>query len=378
MARITLVSRNFPPLTGGMERLVHEVYRKLLCNHEVALLGPSGCEAFVDSARGVRATTISPTPIFLLFTFLKGFYLHLTSGHPDIVIGGSGLVGPVVVLLAKLSGAKSVLLLHGLDIVADSRLYQWIFVPFLKRADSVVCNSRNTARLAIKKGVDELSIVIINPGVDLTGESISHRDAKQSLGLEGKTILLSIGRLIPRKGLAEFISASFADLATDDAEIVLLIAGSEASDAINRSGLDVLSDIEAAIASHGLAEQVQLLGHVDDDEIPALYAAADVFVFPLVETRGDVEGFGMVAVEAAAHGTPTVAFDCGGVSDAVVDGINGFLVPPGSYSKFSAAVVRLIHEDMRSSAREFASRFSWNDYGVKMNACIEKVLSEVP
>ena len=374
MARITFITRNFPPLTGGMERLAHQLYRKLADRHELALVGPAGAENFIESGSDVRTSMISPTPLFLLLSFFKGLFLHV-SRRPDLIIGGSGLVGPVVILLAKISGAKSILLVHGLDIVADSRLYQWFFVPFLKRADLVVCNSRNTARLVTESGVDDDNIEIINPGVDIKGGSISHVDAKQTLKLDEKTVLLSIGRLIPRKGLALFVANSLTQLAADDPNIVLLIAGSEPSSALNRSGHSVLKEIQEAVEKHELGAQVQLLGHVDEDVIPALYAAADVFVFPLVETRGDVEGFGMVAVEAAAHGTPTVAFNCGGVADAVSDGESGYLVRAGDYAEFSAAVSRAARGELRDSSKEFASRFSWDNYGARANACIEKALN---
>jgi phosphatidylinositol alpha-1,6-mannosyltransferase len=372
MARITLVTRNFPPMTGGMERLVHELYRSLARNHEVSLLGPAGSEEYVEPTANVRSTAVSPTGVFLLLTLFKGLLQCRSNNRPDIVIGGSGLVGQVVVFLAKFTGAKTILLVHGLDIIADSRLYQWLFVPFLKRVDLVICNSKNTARLAIASGVDEQDIAIVNPGVDTRNLPISHQEAKRSLALDSKTMLLSVGRLIPRKGLAEFIAESFANLA--DPNLVFFIAGTEPSGALNKSGTSVLADIENAISAHGLAGQVQLLGHVSDDEISTLYAAADVFVFPLVETPWDVEGFGMVAIEAASHGTPTVAFDCGGVGDAIIDGKNGILINPGNYTKFSEAILHLLQEGSRDSARDFASHFSWGNYGTQIQSCIEKVL----
>jgi len=374
MARITLVTRNFPPMTGGMERLVHELYRSLARNHEVSLLGPAGSEEYLEPTANVRSTAVSPTGVFLLLTLFKGLLLRRSNNRPDLVIGGSGLVGPVVVFLAKFAGAKTILLVHGLDIIADSRLYQWLFVPFLKRVDLVICNSKNTARLAIASGVDEQDIAVVNPGVETQHRPISHQEAKRSLALDSKTMLLSVGRLIPRKGLAEFIAESFANLAAEDPNLVFFIAGTEPSGALNKSGTSVLADIENAISAHGLAGQVQLLGHVSDDEISTLYAAADVFVFPLVETRGDVEGFGMVAIEAASHGTPTVAFDCGGVGDAVIDGKNGNLINPGNYTKFSEATLHLLQGGSRDNARDFASHFSWENYGTQIQGCIEKVL----
>ena len=362
-----------------MERLVYELYRTLIHDHEVALLGPGGCEEHVDSNTVVRSTAVSPTPLFLLITLFKGLKLHRLNGRSDLIIGGSGLVGPVVILLAKFCGARTILLLHGLDIIADSPLYQWLFVPFLRRDDLVICNSQNTARLAVAGGVNEQDIAIVNPGAETQQNPVSHQEAKRSLNLENNSILLSVGRLIPRKGLPEFIAESFTRLAAEDPNLVLLIAGVEPSSALNKSGASVLARIEAAVSQHNLGEQVVLLGHVSDGEISTPYAAADVFVFPLIETHGDVEGFGMVAVEAASHGTPTVAFDCGGVSDAVVDGENGILVAPGDYEGFSTVTLQLLRDNSRSSsrnkARNFSRRFSWESYGAQAQRCIEKVLT---
>jgi len=373
--KITLVSRNFPPLTGGMERLVFELYRVLTRNPEVTLLGPGGCKEHVEPTARVRSTAVSPAPMFLLLTLFKGLFLHRSNNRPDLIIGGSGLVGPIVVLLAKFTGAKTILLLHGLDIIVDSRLYQRLFVPLLKRVDLVMCNSKNTARLAIERGVNEQRIAIVNPGAETQSHAVSHLEAKRLLELEEKTVLLSVGRLIPRKGLAEFITGTFKKLAADDPDLVFLIAGTEASSALNKSGDSVLANIKHVILMHGLAGQIQLLGYVDDAEVSTLYSAADVFVFPLIETHGDVEGFGMVAIEAAAHGTPTVAFDCGGVSDAVVEGRNGTLVVPGNYAKIGEATLQLLRGDLRDKARDFADGFSWENYGSQVERCIEEILS---
>ncbi len=374
MAKITLVSRNFPPLNGGMERLCYELYRGLADNHDVQLLGPGGCKAHVAEAAVVRETGISPTPVFLVLTLLKGIWLRVTTGAPELVIGGSGLVGIVVVPLAKLAGARSMLLLHGLDIIAESRIYQWLFVPFLRMADVAVCNSRNTARLAMASGVSEERITIINPGVELPDSIPPREAARQQLGYASHRVLLSVGRLMPRKGLAEFIDRSMPALVARDPNWLLLVAGTEPANALNRPKTSVLDSIDAAIKQHALQDQVRLLGYATEEDLPRLYAAADVFVFPLLETPGDVEGFGMVAIEAAAHGTPTVAFDCGGVGDAVKDGVNGALVVAGDYNAFARSVEAVAGSDLRASSAGFARTFCWSNYNQQMEACIAQVL----
>ncbi len=343
-------------------------------NHQCVLLGPKGCKAYIDPDADAVDTPVSPTPLFLGLSLLKGIWLQLFNPRPDVVIGGSGLVGPVVVLLAKLFGAKSIILVHGLDIIVDSRIYQLLFVPFLTRADLIICNSKNTARLAVESGIRQERIEVINPGVDLPKDPMPQHKAKKLLGLEGNTLLLSVGRLIPRKGLAEFISNAFVDLAAKDSNVRLLIAGSESKNALNRHGESVLEKINSAIESNGLENKIQFFGWVDDENLELLYAAADVFIFPLKETHGDVEGFGMVSIEAAAHGTPTVAFDCGGVGDAIESGKNGYLVPSGNYAEFARVVGKLANENMRQSSKAFAQKFSWKNYYRKLHGCIEKVV----
>lgn len=369
-----MVSRNFPPLSGGMERLCYQLYLGLVQKHDLQLLGPGGCEKFAAAAGEIRSTSVSPTPWFLFATLLKGIYLRITKGASDVVIGGSGLVGFVVVVLAKFSGARSVLLLHGLDIIADSRVYQWLFVPFLGMADIAICNSKNTARLAMEHGVRKERIVIINPGVDLPDVIPAREAARQQLGFAAEKILLSVGRLMPRKGLAEFIAGCLPSLVAQDPGWLLLVAGGEPANALNRPKKPVLDSIATALEEHGLKNQVRLLGHVGEENLANLYAAADVFVFPLIETPGDVEGFGMVAIEAAAFGTPTVAFDCGGVSDAVIDGVNGALVDAGNYDEFADAIRRVAAADFRESARNFAQDFAWTHYNRQIDDCLETVL----
>jgi phosphatidylinositol alpha-1,6-mannosyltransferase len=305
---------------------------------------------------------------------LKGFWRSLRYGAPDVVVGGSGLVGPVVVLLSKILRAKSIILVHGLDIVVDSRIYQTLFLPFLRRSDLIVSNSRNTTRLAVECGIARERIVIINPGVDIPDDPMSQMEAKELLGLQSKTVLLSVGRLIPRKGLPEFVSKCFGKLALEDSDIQLIIVGTEPENALNKTGRSVLQELQSAIQAHGLHEQVQLLGRVSEEKLAQLYSAADVFVFPLKQTSGDVEGFGMVSIEAAAHGTPTVAFDCGGVEDAIEDGASGFLVPSGDYQSFSREVIRAAASDMRVGTRAFARKFSWEQYSAAFERCVRLVV----
>lgn len=376
IARVTLITRNFPPLTGGMERLVHQVYLRIVDRHECLLIGPYGCKTYARTEGQVIETSVSPTPLFLLLSFIKSLWTQWRIAKPDIVVGGSGVVGPIVVLLANVFGAKSIIFVHGLDLIVDSTLYQWFFLPFLRRVDMVISNSTNTTRLAIANGIRRVRIETINPGVDLPRKPMGHEEAKTILNMADKSVLLSVGRLIPRKGLAEFITNTFVKLVEQDPSVHLLIAGSEPRNALNRTEGSVLSKIKSAIEVNNLQDNVTLLGRVDEKRLEQLYAGADVFIFPLKETKGDVEGFGMVSVEAAAYGTPTVAFDCGGVGDAVKPGRSGYLVNPEDYGKFRDLVITALGEDLRCSSKKFARQFSWQSYFESLQMCFEKVMQE--
>jgi phosphatidylinositol alpha-1,6-mannosyltransferase len=112
-----------------------------------------------------------------------------------------------------------------------------------------------------------------------------------------------------------------------------------------------------------MEDHVRLLGKFDDATLEAAYFAADAHVFPVLDLPGDVEGFGMVALEAAAHGLPSIAFAVGGVPDAVAEGTTGRLVGARAYGAFSEAIIQALRtpytEDLVRRCHEHASVFAW-------------------
>ena len=127
--------------------------------------------------------------------------------------------------------------------------------------------------------------------------------------------------------------------------------------------------IRAAADARGLGGHLRFLGVITDrDELAAVYRAADVHVFPVREIAGDPEGFGMVAIEAAAQGLPTVAYATGGVVDAVAPGRSGRLVPSGDGPAMAAAIEATLaeRETLRGTCRAFAETFAWPRFGEAM------------
>jgi phosphatidylinositol alpha-1,6-mannosyltransferase len=107
----------------------------------------------------------------------------------------------------------------------------------------------------------------------------------------------------------------------------------------------VAGQVREAARQVGLSEQVVFAGRLDDDEMAGAFQLADVFVLPVVPRPGDMEGFGIVLLEAAASGTPSVATRIGGIPDAVADGETGVLVPSLDYGAMADALIRLLTDD---------------------------------
>lgn len=369
--KILLVTRNFPPLVGGMERLMYESFRALAAEFDLALIGPPGCQAQVGSAQALDCA-LRPLPRFLAECAWRAATVARRF-QPRVVLSGSGLTAPIALASARLVGAVPISFVHGLDLVARHPVYRLAWLPALRRMAAVLANSRYTASLAGLAGVPPPRVRVLHPGVALPLAPGDGQAVRRRLGLAGRFLLLSVGRMTPRKGVAEFIRYGFPAVLAERPDAVLLVAGAAPAQAL--TGGSAEDAIRAAIQAVGVAASVRLLGSVDEDALDQLYTAADVFVFPVRELPGDVEGFGMAALEAAAHGLPTVAFACGGVPDAVADGRSGWLIPPDDYPAFAKAVVRLsggANQAIGASAREFAADFAWAHFGRRLRGiCAE-------
>jgi len=221
----------------------------------------------------------------------------------------------------------------GLDLTYRNRLYRAVVHRVLCRAPRVLAISAATAEAARSFGIPAERVGVVRLGVtspEVTEEDqrAAAKELRQRYDLPNEAVvLLTLGRLVPRKGARWFVAHVLADL---PAHAIYILAG----DGPEREG------IQAAAASAGVTDRVRLLGRVDDEEREILLRGADVFVQPNVPVPGDMEGFGLVAVEAAMRGTATIASGIEGLRDAVVDGETGILLPAAD----SAAWVARLRE----------------------------------
>ena len=368
-----VITRNLPPLIGGMERLVWHIVDELRRDYHVHVIGPAGCGLFLHSSVTVTEVPVRPMFGYLLRTKLAGIR-HALRLRPRIVFAGSGLTAPLAWLAARLSGARCVAYLHGLDVEAKHRLYRALWHPFFRHCDKILVNSRFTKELASTAGIAIERIAILHPGVELPdlNQAVCQRaDFRARHSLNGDPIMLYVGRITPRKGLAAFVREILPRIADSKPDAKLVVIGDEPTEAIHVQAGEHRR-VTDALETTGLGDRVIFLKNVPDDVLRSAYFAADVLVFPVQERPNDHEGFGMVAIEAAAHGLPTVAFAVGGVTDAVIDGQTGMLIAPGDNDQFSRAVLGYLgadysaKDDRSANIRASAAPFAWPAFGKRL------------
>lgn len=379
--RILLITRNLPPLRGGMERLVQRLVQSLADENDVAVVGPNGCAAFLPQQVQTREVAHRSLPRFL-FQAARAVR-DLARRDTALVFAGSGLTAPLAWWASRRSRARFVVYLHGLDIVAPSVIYQRCWLPFIRRADLVLVNSRNTRRLAIERGIPPQAIEVLHPGTELSGPDPKARHAfRAAHGLGDQPLMLTVGRLTRRKGLAEFVRLALPAILTRHPDALLLVIGADANDAVRPVSISERARVLRSAEEAGVSAAVRMLLPCDDVMLSAAYRAADAHVFPVIEVPGDVEGFGMVAIEAAAHGLPTIGFRVGGVPDAIVNGVSGSLVEPADYPSFVAQVDYWLALGGQSEVAEqclaVATSFGWNRFDERLHAFIHALPETVP
>jgi phosphatidylinositol alpha-1,6-mannosyltransferase len=377
--RALVITRNLPPLVGGMERLLWHIVDELRAEYEVHVVGPRGCGEYLPA--DVNASEVPLRPLWRFLASAKFVSARLALRlKPQLVFAGSGLTAPAAWLAARLSGGHCVAYLHGLDIEAGHRLYHLLWHPFLRHCDRLLVNSSYTRRLAESVGIDPQRIEMLHPGVALPERvqaGLLRERFRQDHRLEDRPVMLYVGRITARKGLLPFVRDILPSIDAGIPSWRLVVIGSEPVDALAHKE-EIGERLRDALQGNGLGDRITWLPHVDDRELTAAYFAADVMIFPVQELAGDHEGFGMVAMEAAAHGLPTVAFAAGGVTDAVANGRSGTLVRPGDNDAFAQATIALLgaapgeRTAMATSARAFASGFTWPDFGHRLNRLCRK------
>jgi phosphatidylinositol alpha-1,6-mannosyltransferase len=346
-----------------MERLNWHMAAELSKSLDVRIVAPASAAQHAPPGMVIREAPLKPLWRFLLRAAVLA-RREAREWKPDIVLAGSGLTAPLAWMAARTCKARTAVYVHGLDLTVPHPIYRALWRPALRHMDVIVANSRPTARLAESIGIPQARIHVVHPGVEIPPLDLQARArfrAKHQLG--EAPVLLSVGRLTARKGLREFVRDVLPRIAAARPDVQLLIVGDVPANALYAEAQTPQS-IQAAADEAGVGGRVRFLGTLFGRDLADAYAGADVHVFPVRDMPGDPEGFGMVAIEAAAHGVPTVGYATGGVIDAVSNDISGKIVSPHDANALADAILRLALRPMDQAAiRSFAARFAWDVFG---------------
>lgn len=324
---ILLVTELFPPAVGGSATLLASVYGRITRMPVTVLSGTQGSSRgdlgfqvqhveMDGSRRGVRSAAELRQHL--------GIARQIRSrGLGSNVVHAARPLPEGLAALAAASmwprGPQYVCWAHGEELTAalTSREHGWLAKRVCRGAAAVIASSENAGRIVRGLGVPAPRVHVIYPGVDSEQfrPDIDGSHLRQRLAPNANFILLSVGRLQRRKGHDLTIEA-VAMLAAELPGLHYVIAGS----GLERERLEALS------AARGIVDRVHFTGDFPTAELPALYAACDLFVLPTRQDEQDIEGFGIVFLEAAAAGKAAVGGNNGGVPEAVAAGQTGSLV----------------------------------------------------
>jgi phosphatidylinositol alpha-1,6-mannosyltransferase len=305
---------------------------------------------------------------------LHALRLARRSGVAAVHAGQIMASGTAALACHRLLGCPYTLVAHGADLLEFARhpLAGRLAAMILRSADRIVANSRFTAAEVVRLGADAARVRVLHPVVDaerFNAESVAAA-IRARYGLAGQTVLLTVARLVRRKGHDTVLEA-LAEVRREFRDVHYLVVGDG----------PIRGELERKAERLGIADSVTFAGFVPDEELPGCYAAADLFVMVSRErpSKGDVEGFGIVYLEASAAGRPVVAGRSGGVEDAVEDGVSGILIDPEDPGALVEALSRLLRDPdlrrrmARAGRERVVTRFS-QESGV---AAFTEVLDEL-
>jgi phosphatidylinositol alpha-1,6-mannosyltransferase len=367
--RTLVVTNDFPPRVGGVQQYVWNLVRSLP-GDRVAVLAPNWPGWPAHDAGQPFPIYRWPTPFLWPTADLLRRVRSLVREHGiEVVLFGHGIPLPLLGPRLSEEHVPYVALTHGVEAwAARAPVLSWALRRALSSAREVTAVSHHTAdaiRSIVPSGV---RLTVLRPGVDPDRFSADSHGAgvRKRHDLGSRPVVLCVSRLVPRKG-QDVLIAAMPTLRRLTPDAALLLVG----DGPYRGAL------EAAAATEPRGSVV-FAGEVTDAELPAYYAACDVFAMPCRSRWGglEVEGFGIVFLEAAAAGKATVAGRSGGAAEAVVDEVTGLLVEGNEPKAVALAVARLLLDPelrarMGAAARAHVEQgFTWPIRAIELAAIL--------
>jgi phosphatidyl-myo-inositol dimannoside synthase len=308
---------------GGMQRVSMQLVEALQLRDDVMLT----TEILHANWEGIAAQTFK-FAVELLFRIPK-----LVEDHDiDVVLFSSMVTAALAPLIRNKVTVPMVAINHGRDVTLPVGPYQAYIKKVFRSLDATVSVSNATRNECLLRGMDANKAFVMPNGlpvgsIPITPDKTVARGVlhqKYDVPADGK-LILSVGRQVKRKGHQWFLEAVLPLLSGTN-RIVLVGDGPEHE------------LLQALVVAYKGPNTVHLLGRTDDEDLTLAYNAADVFVMPNIPVPGDMEGFGIVMIEANVRGVPVVASDLEGITDVIKNGVNGYLVEPQNPHAFASRI----------------------------------------
>src|SRR3954466_5067615 len=359
---VFLITHEFYPKRGGIATFTEEIARAsatLGYNVEVwAQSAPSGAEKHDWPFRLRRMPLKGTHDLICQIQLARQLIRHrrdLRRATVYLPEPGPMMTMMLLQFFHAFRPGRLVLTFHGSEILkfASSPLRRWLAGQLIRRATRVSTLSNYTQELLLNHFPEAADKIYLTPGALRSDFAVVPPKPETR---KNKIVVLTVGRLHPRKGQLLTLQALQMLPAEVRARLEYWVVGGQ-----SKGNYENLLR-SAAATQPDLA--VRFFGNLPDEELAGIYDGADIFAMTSVNLDRSVEGFGLVYLEAAAHGLPVVAHDVGGVSDAVVDGVTGLLVPPNRPVQLAAAFEQLVFdEDLRrrlgDAGRQWATRNCW-------------------
>ena len=290
----------------------------------------------------------------------------------EIIQAGQILpLGTVAMLHWRKKKTPYIFYAHGLDITFPKKIMRKkiLMEKIIKNAQGIVANSYFTKDELVDLKADKSKIVVSYPCPNITATEPPAWELekfKKNHGLEGKKIILTVGRLVLRKG-HDMVIKALPQIIKQVPSISYVIVG----DGPNKKPLQQL------VNKNNLGEHVKFVGAVNKEELSYFFAASDVFIMPnRMLNNGDVEGFGIVFLEAGLYGKPVIGGNNGGVPEAIIDNKTGLLVDPQNLTDIAQKTIKLLTDDHYAArlglqGLHHASEFHWPEQVEKIKTLLK-------
>lgn len=351
-----LLTLDFPPNYGGVATYYYNVCKNLPSD-KIVVIAPEYADTkkfdYSQSFTIIRKDLAARKPrpkLVKIFDTLKwasaiSYVEKIVKNHniEMIQVGQILPLGTVALALKKKAKIPYIVYAHGLDIVVAQKFYRkkQLLRRIIKEASGIVANSNFTKDEIVKLGANPDKVIVVYPCPNLLPERVSEVETEQIITnnqLKGKKIILTVGRLIERKG-HDMVIKALPEILKKVPNTVYVIVG---------NGPDK-KRLETLVGQKKLGEHVKFVSAVANKYLAGFYEVCDIFVMPNRQlTNGDVEGFGITFLEANSFGKPVIGGRSGGVPEAILDGRTGLLVDPANQAEIADSISQLLLDQARA------------------------------